>query len=215
MISAADFSDAIEQYRDENNYNHSREYSWNHCYNCFCEARKEELNDEIVDKLCLNLAFYLASWGMMRGSAFLFKLDYKVHEPVVREIMKSEYADLKGINCSNYNEEYLNTLFRLVGFIRNAYLCYVVNGKKPSVTDTLVTKILLGTLCCTPAYDAYFARAIRKYQIKREFNMDSFKQLVSLCNNNNLLERVDSQIDLPDMKLIDMGFWEIGYINKD
>lgn len=211
MISSTYFSNVIDQYRNENNYNHSREYSWNHCYNYFCEVRKDSLDDETVDRLCLNLAFFLASWGMYRGSAFLFKLDYKVHEPVVREIMKSDYADLQGIKCSKYYEECFNTLFKLVGFIRNAYSSYVVNGKTPNVTDTLVTKILLGTLCCTPAYDACFVKALRKYQINSAFNKDSFQQLVSLCNNNNLLESVDSQIDLPDMKLIDMGFWEIGF----
>ena len=42
-------------------------------------------NDVNLDYLSLQLAFYLASWGMYRGSSFLIQKDYRVHIPVVRE----------------------------------------------------------------------------------------------------------------------------------
>lgn len=53
MISSTGFSNAIDQYRNENNYNHSREYSWNHCYNYYCEVTKRF-------NLQLNQVFYPA-----------------------------------------------------------------------------------------------------------------------------------------------------------
>ena len=32
-------------------------------------------------------------------------------------------------------------------------------------TDTLITKILLGTLGCVPAYDRYYMQAVKKHHI--------------------------------------------------
>lgn len=57
--------------------------SWEHCYKCFHDARNN--SDPDYDYMSLQLAFYLASWGMYRGSSFLLQKDYKVHIPVVEE----------------------------------------------------------------------------------------------------------------------------------
>ena len=66
--------------------------SWEHCYKCFYDARKTENPD--YDYLSLQLAFYLASWGMYRGSSFLLQKDYKIHIPIVKEILDSQYNPL-------------------------------------------------------------------------------------------------------------------------
>lgn len=42
-----------------------------HCCSVFHEARNQENTD--TDNLSLHLAFYLASWGMYRGSSFCCK----------------------------------------------------------------------------------------------------------------------------------------------
>ncbi len=62
--------------------------SWEHCYKCFYDARNESNID--YDYLSLQLAFYLASWGMYRGSSFLLQKDYKLHIPVVEELLKEK-----------------------------------------------------------------------------------------------------------------------------
>lgn len=49
-------------------------------------ARKE--NDVNLDYLSLQLAFYLASWGMYRGSSFLLQKYYRVHIHVERDFMQ-------------------------------------------------------------------------------------------------------------------------------
>ena len=46
--------------------------SWEYCYTAFG-------NLDSVDYLSLHLAFYLASWGMYRGSCGIFWKDYKIH----------------------------------------------------------------------------------------------------------------------------------------
>jgi len=52
-----------------------------------------------MDHLCLHLAFYLASWGMYRGSSKLLQKDYKVHATSVKELMKKEYINLCALQC--------------------------------------------------------------------------------------------------------------------
>lgn len=71
--------------------------SWEHCYKCFNDARNNSASD--LDYLSLQLAFYLASWGMYRGSSFLLQKDYKVHVPVVEELLKVHYNGLFGLEC--------------------------------------------------------------------------------------------------------------------
>lgn len=51
---------------------HGRYLSWCHCYNAFKENRSNR-DEKTVDYLALHLAFYLASWGMYRGSSFLLQ----------------------------------------------------------------------------------------------------------------------------------------------
>lgn len=84
---------------DEN----ARFRSWEHCYKSFYDARKN--NNQDYDYLSLQLAFYLASWGMYRGSSFLLQKDYKVHIPVVKKIMKNEYDCLLGVTCADFRKE--------------------------------------------------------------------------------------------------------------
>ena len=52
-----------------------RSRSWEHCYRVFRDARTDPSPD--YDYLSLHLAFYLASWGMYRGSSFLLQKDYR------------------------------------------------------------------------------------------------------------------------------------------
>lgn len=66
---------------------HGRYMSWRHCYNAFVENRNDA-DEKMFDYLALHLAFYLASWGMYRGSSFLLQKDYKVHIPVVRILLE-------------------------------------------------------------------------------------------------------------------------------
>ena len=89
--------------------------------------------------------------------------------------------------------------------------------KKP--TDTLLSKILLGTLGCVPAYDRYFRDAVRGNKVASgSFSKNS---ILFLCDyymtNESQLEKVRSGMKLesndaeyPQMKLLDMAFWEMG-----
>ena len=211
--------------------------SWEHCYLAFREAREERkrngrLNGDRYDYLSLHLAFYLASWGMYRGSSFLLSQDYKVHGGAVREILKEKYDQLQDVTCSELNDQ-IGLLFGaegkigLSGELKRMYKVVRVRvvGKnvKCGVSETLITKILMGTLGCVPAYDRYFVDGIKEYNIKPAcFSQKSIQSLAMFyAGNEKLFEETrtrlriqEGDIEYPQMKLLDMGFWQIGKENE-
>lgn len=191
--------------------------SWEHCYSFF---KTEEANNNI-DISCLHLSFYLASWGMYRGSSFLLWKDYRIHLEVVRKIIDNK--DLQKLDFSSINDVHINRVMDLLEWIRGWYSKNIktVNGvsKSVNVTDTLVTKILLGTLGCIPAYDRYFINGMRSSGLSfSKLRKSSYQSVVDFYkthkkefdNAQNVIYK-KSNFHYPSMKLVDMYFWEIGF----
>lgn len=216
LISAAQtfYDDAR---RDKN----GRSRSWEHCYRVFRDARTDPSPD--CDYLSLHLAFYLASWGMYRGSSFLLQKDYKVLVPVVEEILKPEYDCLFGVACTGLRESEVQVMLKNVYDYIAAHFRPIRNevaGREvaSSVSPVLITKILMGTLGCVPAYDRFFIDGIKKYKVTtQEYSRNSLLKLVGFYEeHNDRLEearrgmRVGDLI-YPQMKLLDMGLWQVGF----
>lgn len=89
-------------YKEIEGDQYHRYRSWEHCYSFFqkCHASK---NDNSVDAATLHLAFYLASWGMYRGSSQLLQKDYRVHTQIVAEILDDKYSSLWGMDFDKIN----------------------------------------------------------------------------------------------------------------
>lgn len=203
---------------DEN----ARFRSWEHCYRQFEQAKQEHyISDEYIDYLSLHLGFYLASWGMMRGSSFLLQKDYRVHREIVKEILKNDYSALWHISCSELNkQENINALIKLIENLKLIYRSQrdKVKNAKVDISDTLVTKVLLGTLGCLPAYDNLFKSSILKYNVaQQKLGERSIKDLAAfyLYYKDALEEqrRIVSNargIEYPQMKILDMAFWQMG-----
>ena len=208
-------------YEDARRDKNGRSRSWEHCYRVFRDARTDPSSD--YDYLSLHLAFYLASWGMYRGSSFLLQKDYKVLVPIVEEILKPEYDCLFGVACADLRESEVQERLKKLrddiaehfGPIRNEVAGRAVAS---SVSPVLVTKILMGTLGCVPAYDRFFVDGIKKHKVTmQEYSLKSVLRLVDFYEeHNDRLEearrgmRVGDLI-YPQMKLLDMGFWQIGF----
>lgn len=208
---------------------HSRFRSWEHCYLAFHEARYSQNPD--IDYLCLHLAFYLASWGMYRGSSFLIHKDYLVHEGIVRLLMDKRYCPLWNIRCSDYLNENngdlldkLNNLNREMtkeyGVIRKS----VRGERKSDISSTLITKVLMGTMGCVPAYDQYFVIGLRNLKIASGiFGSESIKEVSEFyMKYEKIFENVRKKIKFagsdmlyPQMKILDMGMWQYGSGNND
>lgn len=189
--------------------------SWEHCYKEF------SVNNDI-DKLSLHLAFYLASWGMYRGSSGLLQKDYKVHHGAVEIIISSKYQSIRAFE-SEIKREHIPLILELFNELSKYYgdIEYVRNREKSNITstDTLITKIMLGTLGCLPAYDRFFNRGLVEAGITQKVGKRSLNQLfdfIDIDNNAGLIAKaatdtVSNNLKYPTMKIIDMFFWSVGY----
>lgn len=208
-------------YDDARANENGRSRSWEHCYRVFRDARTDPAPD--YDYLSLHLAFYLASWGMYRGSSFLLQKDYKVLSPIVEEILKSEYDCLFGLACADLrNSDVRVQLKKLSEDIADDFrpIRNEVAGREVAspVSPVLITKILMGTLGCVPAYDRFFQDSVAIYKVTtQEYSLKSVLRLVDFyeAHNDSLEEaRRGMQCDglmYPQMKVLDMGFWQIGF----
>lgn len=221
LMQADDAVQLIREYFNETvNDEHGRYMSWRHCYNAFVRYKNSD-DEKIVDYLALHLAFYLASWGMYRGSSFLLQKDYKIHIPVVRIILDTQYHMLHGISAEELCKEHsLDLLWDLGNRIKGCYAKEKSSfiGSVNNATDTLVTKILLGTLGCVPAYDRYYVQSVKKNHISSgQYNKDSVFCIAKFYYDNlNVFEELRKElskcgIEYPPMKLMDMCFWQDGY----
>jgi len=195
--------------------------SWEHCYKCFHDARNDSNDD--YDYLSLQLAFYLASWGMYRGSSFLLQKDYKVHVPVVEELLQDKYDCLFGLECTKLrNKDVQDCLSEIESFMMYYYDDIRKQVKETEVKNklstTLITKILMGTFGCVPAYDRYFIDGVKDQDVTTgTYGIKSLLKLVDFYELNSVrLEKARKRLrvyDLsyPQMKLLDMGFWQIGF----
>ena len=201
---------------------HGRYLSWCHCYNAFKENRNSR-DEKTVDYLALHLAFYLASWGMYRGSSFLLQKDYKVHIPIVEIILEEKYAPLLGIAAEELlQESMLDLLEDVSDRIRQAYAKEQpsFDGGINKATDTLVTKILLGALGCVPAYDRYYVQAVRLYGISAGgYDRRSVKDVAKYyLKYKGEFEKVRAELsaygtEYPVMKIMDMCLWQAAFEN--
>jgi len=192
--------------------------SWEHCYSYFRNSNPDE------NIACLHLAFYLASWGMYRGSSFLLWKDYLIHLDVVKKILnnRTKVIDIKFDDKESISK-YINNVFCLIDWIKNYYKNNIhnVNGKKKeiNISDTLVTKILLGTTGCIPAYDRYVISGMREKGIKySKLTKKQFKSVIEFYKSykkdfENAQKEINnaSSVRYPIMKLVDMYLWQIGF----
>lgn len=199
----------------------NRYESWKHCFKAFDNIENDN------DYLALHLGFYLASWGMYRGSTGLLQKDYKIHIGAV-QIIKKYYPVLRCNEKYEVSKIAINEIIKLKTELFDYYnsFNYQTNKgtfeKKPP-TDTLLSKIILGTLGCTPAFDRYFNDGIKVKNLKAtKFNASSLEVLFDFVEKNRyeILELQqtflkEDRVYYPIFKIVDMYFWNEGfYPNK-
>lgn len=191
----------IKEYISNNNQEFQRYNSWNHCYEAFGNIKDEKL-------LSLHLAFYLASWGMYRGSSKLLDRDYLVHIEAVKTIKK--YSHLR---CSQKHEISLEDVPSILELIKELSK-YYKNIHDVTPTDTLISKIILGALGCLPAFDRFFIDGVKEQEFTfKTLKRKSLVQLFQFVNHNQPELKI-IQNDHPEysiMKIVDMYFWQIGF----
>jgi len=146
----------IEEYLgffDKDKRPFERYASFDYCFNYFQGFKDKAEITKDMRRSCLELGFYLASWGMYRGAGFLLQKSVRIFEPVMVYIVSPE-CDVWGIDVDNYTKDgNINKLIKCAGKIEE-----ILKVHKPTRTDwdTLVTKIMLGVFGNVPAFDTYF-----------------------------------------------------------
>src|SRR3989344_3197489 len=88
----------------------SFDFCYNHFYSFYKNNRLSELaNEKNLQTSCLQIGFYLASWGMLRGSSFLLEKSIRNYKNLIVTISKMN-PRLWKIDVENYSEENISLL---------------------------------------------------------------------------------------------------------
>ncbi|WP_051246381.1 DUF7669 domain-containing protein [Nocardioides halotolerans] len=147
-----DIEDAVDRYlrhRDPT----ARYTSFDYCFNHFQQRRSAVAGwDEPtgMEASCFHLGFYLASWGMLRGSSELLQRSARHLVPLVETVADAP-AELWDLDLNRYDAESVDLIYRTSLEIRRAL-------RPVEASDILVTKVMLGVFGCVPAFDTYFKK---------------------------------------------------------
>ena len=223
-IDSKKMEEAINRYIENNDIaenSTSREMAWVNCYKCFSNACISRNINE--DYLSLMLTAYLASWGMYTRKSFLLKRDYRIHVPIVQLLVEEEYRCLYGIECKEYYEDsnqFIDKLEKLYKEIETKYdetrkRVYGSENKDGTVSETLITKVLMGTMGCTPAFDYYFNIGKTELGLPRGDFKSKITEIAKKYDDLLGKSRFNTDFNYPQMKLMDMAVWQIGKDKDD
>jgi hypothetical protein len=205
---------AVDKYRADSGSD-ERYTSFDYCYNYFVTTPDLE-ND--IERSCLTLGFYLASWGMFRGSSFLLQKSLKHFQPTISYINNLDKS-VWNIDVDKYDNSNMMKIIEIYSDLKTHFI--------PTVkTDlTLITKVLLGVFGFIPAFDNNFCNAFRQisnYQCGfRKVNLKSLMQIKRFYDSNyEVIDHLSkttfttdfksgqkTEINYPKAKIIDMfGF---------
>jgi hypothetical protein len=208
----------------------TRYKTWDNCHKYFVnlyKSNKDKLFDDLSEceqeMSLLQLGYYLASWGMYRGSSFVLQYDNSIYKEVISILLNSKYdklwdlsfecikQDAKGVQelLVDLRDSIMKSLYEYRHY--SVYKGKLVETSKDEkeLSQTLVTKILLGTLCCCPAYDTYFCSAIGG-SYNSFFDDKKILNLLYIVSQNDIFNKLSQKYNYPVMKIVDMAYFTIG-----
>lgn len=131
----------------------ARYTSFDYCFNHFQQhrAKVKAWNEPTgMEVSCLQLGFYLARWGMLRGSSELLMRSVRHLVPLVETIADAS-AEVWDLDLDDYDTDGIDLVYRTATDVRHAL-------RPVHVSDILVSKVMLGVFGCVPAFDTYFKK---------------------------------------------------------
>lgn len=193
---------------------HARFRSWEHCYRFFRQTGRSRIVQH-PDDAALHLSFFLASWGMYRGSAFTLRHAYTIHRDVVTALAQPRFGSLweREFGARSEDVDLIPVILAARDAIRQAYAPF------GNASDILVSKVLLGSVACLPACDRYFVCGFQRSNFKFSCFNDKFVERVfGFCRSNltglrkaQAATQRSTGMRYPLMKLVDMYFSCMGY----
>jgi len=183
--------------------------SWKHCYDFFY-ANKAHLI-AVHDHAALHLGFYLASWGMLRGSSQLITKNHHFYREIVAIIAGfpiltlHKAAELKfghGYTAAASAEQIAEVATQISGYLR-------AGGVTP--TATLVSKILLGTTACVPAFDTEARKGLHRLGLRAPneplMDVDYLTELLTYADGNRIAILSGMPANYPPLHVFDLYLW--------
>jgi hypothetical protein len=140
--------------------------SFDYCYNYFHSFYKAKRIEKLADNenlqiSCLQIGFYLASFGMMRGSSQLLGRSVGSFKKLITAISRMD-PKLWEIDLDNYSEETIELLLECKKRITDSL------GKENKPTDNMVTRIMLGVFGNIPTFDQYFKNSFKMKKVTKK-----------------------------------------------
>ena len=205
----------LDKVDDEGRY-----LSYNYCYNYFNDNYKTNNNDK-KNEMTLYLYAYLASWGMLRNSFLLYKSPFfsrKVIDILCEEKSTGNNTPIETLKENIINAyKYKDINAKPIDSEDNINYYYKEEMKKavsPTSIDTLVSKIILGTLGTVPAYDRFFKITAENMGLCQTLNTKSLNQLQKFIDaNKDDIDKIikDNKLNYTPMKIVDIYFWQKAY----
>ena len=138
-----------------------RAQAWDRFYTNF-QSRYvaiSQLNDELAQRAAVELSAYLAFFGMFTKGTQLLSTNSLFFEQVVISLINTAQR----LSLRPYQTNFTQ---RQVACLITAVKTGLTVAKKSllvpvRVTDTLITKILLGTFACLPAFDSFYRVGVK------------------------------------------------------
>jgi hypothetical protein len=150
--------------------------SFDYCFNYFQAHREQGRVASLTDPgdlqtSCLQLGFYLASWGMLRGSSELLQRSMRSFVPVIEAIATAP-EEMWAIDAGGYTEDAITAILNFARVLRGTL--------HAGASDILVTKIMLGAMGCVPAFDTNFKKGFGV----ATFGRKSLRKVGQFCVEN-------------------------------
>jgi hypothetical protein len=189
--------------------------SFDYCFNYFQSCREQDriesiCSPECIQQSCLQLGFYLASWGMLRGSTILLNKSARFYIRILEAIARCDERLWK-IDVP-YSDEDIQLLLRA-----GETFCEALDNK---ASDTLVTKIMLGVFGNVPAFDDFVKTGFGIKHFKNALDGACLKRVTAFYEQNkaeidgyrpiytfDFRAGQDTQRRYTKAKLVDMVGW--------
>ena len=175
----------------------ARYASFDYCFNYFQSFREARETKRLaspgqVEMSCLHLGFYLASWGMLRGSTFLLQRSLPAYKPVIQVIATMDDA-LWGLDAHCYTEANIDVLVACRDDLVEGF------GRQNRPSDTLITKVMLGVFGNVPAFDTFVKLGLGVSGSGRRALQEALREVSrSYRTHSEVIERYHAQVTTLD-----------------
>ena len=190
----------------KNSLKNSRFEAYDICHQVFVNAIKTGTFD--YDYLALHLYAFLASWGMVCRGNVLLRHNYRYLIKSVKIVCKSEYVSLLDVDIfaqSFVRQNYINLVIELKNELAKGLGISAVNN------DTLLSKIMLATLGCVPAYDRMVKHTLGCFGLCKSLSKKGLKDLLDFVQKYKVqiiaLQKKYSGLNYSVMKIVDCALW--------